>query len=407
MLSLCSVYAIVGNRKIQENMLQRFILCLNITYSKLMFPSHPLNPHPFQRTQTNPFIAPSLRNPSSSNHQPPSNACNLDQSPSTTATAGAAFAGRSGPTHQPHMVQSSSSSSTASASSQQLQQQQHRRPVRLPLRKHHTFHFQSSQTVAGAHRSGSGSRQAASHQQHAQQPAHHQTSLVPGSSAARRHYRANGGPLVFKPFSEETAFKPITPVPKSPSGDAMPHLVSHTMPRNGGNSLRRHMSNVETTAGVAAAAAAHHRRRHRGGQQDECDGCEDIEFDEDDAGDDFDDDDDDADGAEDSTPSSSASARTAAHLAASRKLHYADLTPLQCRSDGSSAGSGSTTGHGRASTAPVTTSSTSSAEEQHHQQIAMKMGGRALGGRNQAIVDCGPSLKSTQYATLKYSEVNM
>lgn len=81
-----------------------------------------------------------------------------------------------------------------------------RRPVKLPLRKHHSFHFQSSQTAAGAVKN-------------------------------KKSYK-NNGPLVFKPFNETNAFKPITPVPKSPN--------RITPPRVCGTSLKRHMSNVET-----------------------------------------------------------------------------------------------------------------------------------------------------------------
>lgn len=85
----------------------------------------------------------------------------------------------------------------------------YRRPVKLPLRKHHSFHFQSSQTTA----------------------------------AAVKHKKSykNNGPLVFKPFNENNAFKPITPVPKSPNKNNCT-----TPPRVCGTSLKRHMSNVET-----------------------------------------------------------------------------------------------------------------------------------------------------------------
>lgn len=128
-----------------------------------------------------------------------------------------------------------------------------RRPVKLPLRKHHTFHFQSSQTVAGARN-------------------YVQNQLA--SSTHKKHYR-NQGPLVFKPFTEENAFKPITPVPMSPSQPLtkthfddlswMPtnhhqHNSDHFgladscysgVPSGGGVSLRRHTSNVEDYSGHA------------------------------------------------------------------------------------------------------------------------------------------------------------
>ncbi|XP_059622577.1 uncharacterized protein LOC132265812 [Phlebotomus argentipes] len=74
-----------------------------------------------------------------------------------------------------------------------------RRMVKLPLRKHHSFHFQSTEPPK-----------------------------------SREAYK-QGGPLVFKPLTDKNAFKPITPVPKSPG----------TPPRICGTSLKRHVSNVE------------------------------------------------------------------------------------------------------------------------------------------------------------------
>lgn len=60
----------------------------------------------------------------------------------------------------------------------------YRRPVKLPLRKHHSFHFQPSQTVAGVLK----------HEQFQQQKQHHQ------QVSTKERYK-NQGPLVFKPFS--------------------------------------------------------------------------------------------------------------------------------------------------------------------------------------------------------------
>ncbi|XP_055692645.1 hemicentin-1 isoform X4 [Lutzomyia longipalpis] len=79
-----------------------------------------------------------------------------------------------------------------------------RRLIKLPLRKHHSFHFQPTPTG---------------------------TETPRGREAAYKH----GGPLVFKPLTEKNAFKPITPVPKSPG----------TPPRICGTSLKRHVSNAE------------------------------------------------------------------------------------------------------------------------------------------------------------------
>lgn len=105
----------------------------------------------------------------------------------------------------------------------------HRRPVKLPLRKHHSFHFQPSQTVAGVLK----------HEQFQQK---HQPST-------KERYK-NQGPLVFKPFSEKSAFKPIIPSPKgsndSEDGNCDAHIDPSTMPRICGTSLKRHISNVET-----------------------------------------------------------------------------------------------------------------------------------------------------------------
>lgn len=111
----------------------------------------------------------------------------------------------------------------------------YRRPVKLPLRKHHSFHFQPSQTVAGVLK----------HEQFQQK--HQQVST-------KERYK-NQGPLVFKPFSEKSAFKPIVPSPKGSNesedgnGDSNKQsnfVETSTMPRICGTSLKRHISNVET-----------------------------------------------------------------------------------------------------------------------------------------------------------------
>lgn len=119
----------------------------------------------------------------------------------------------------------------------------YRRPVKLPLRKHHSFHFQSSQTVAGAgalrHEQFQPSKQSTTHQQ----------------QSTKERYRSQG-PLVFKPFSEKSAFKPIVP---SKGGGATTHDSTgplngydiSTMPRICGTSLKRHISNVETFSTTA------------------------------------------------------------------------------------------------------------------------------------------------------------
>lgn len=167
-----------------------------------------------------------------------------------------------------------------------------RRMVKLPLRKHHSFHFQPSQTVAGA------------------------------LKQTKNRYK-NNGPLVFKPFNEKSAFKPITPLPKSPietldtqttlssdtevlngdhpsdnnTNDGSEHVYNITTslsaaPRICGTSLKRHISNVET----------YNRTR----TTDETNSMSDDE-----------------DSVSVTPPSSSS-----ASVARGKRLHYADLAPL-------------------------------------------------------------------------------
>lgn len=116
----------------------------------------------------------------------------------------------------------------------------YRRPVKLPLRKHHSFHFQSSQTVAGSgalkHEQFQPSKQTSS-----ASAKHQQQTLT------KDRYKKQG-PLVFKPFSEKSAFKPIAPS-KSGGDDASllnGYDASTMPPRICGTSLKRHISNVET-----------------------------------------------------------------------------------------------------------------------------------------------------------------
>lgn len=195
-----------------------------------------------------------------------------------------------------------------------------RRPVKLPLRKHHSFHFQPSQTVAGAKHN-------------------------------KKHYK-NNGPLVFKPFNESSAFKPITPVPKSPIKlSSNCNSNSLTAPRICGTSLKRHTSNVETF------------QTNRNDEQN---------FLTDD---------------EDSPSSSSVS------TARGKRLHYADLAPLHCiQSKSLSSGSASGSG-GSASSAGVVCDSVNSVDDE------MKLKNYKQNG--------GVPKRTTQYATLKFNEVTI
>lgn len=118
-----------------------------------------------------------------------------------------------------------------------------RRLVKLPLRKHHSFHFQPSQTVSGT---------------------------------LKQTKRMNG-PLVFKPFNEKSVFKPIRPVETDEmrSGyvtngfdqdrcygnneDEYVYSITSatTTPRICGTSLKRHISNVETYRRNGATQSTH------------------------------------------------------------------------------------------------------------------------------------------------------
>lgn len=234
-----------------------------------------------------------------------------------------------------------------------------RRPVKLPLRKHHSFHFQPSQTVAGA------------------------------LNNTKNRYK-NNGPLIFKPFNEKSAFKPITPVPKSPNGNngtpsasttsataaAATLTSSSTTPRICGTSLKRHISNVETF---------NHTNRI-----DETNSMSDDE-----------------DSASTTTPPSTSSASTARGGGGGKRLHYADLA------------------------APTTTTITTP----HMNKHSVHVGGSSLsglangscnggsGGSSNSSSSCDQNRKldnnlqatngalsikrTTQYATLKFNEVNI
>lgn len=119
-----------------------------------------------------------------------------------------------------HRKESTSSSKSA------VTMQQHQRSVRLPLRKHHSFHFQPSQTVAGVIKSHK-------RRHHPRTDAEVSSTTSPPTSilGARRalgasttslshltglkaRLAANGdaGPLIFKPYDENSAFKPIQPI---------------------------------------------------------------------------------------------------------------------------------------------------------------------------------------------------
>lgn len=90
-----------------------------------------------------------------------------------------------------------------------------RRPIKLPLRKHHSFHFQPSQTVAGLVKQKR-QQQSNKHQRYNSKEEAH---ISPASSAINFNASNNDkfegigeGPLIFKPYDENSAFKPIQPI---------------------------------------------------------------------------------------------------------------------------------------------------------------------------------------------------
>lgn len=247
-----------------------------------------------------------------------------------------------------------------------------RRPVKLPLRKHHSFHFQSSQTVAGTKQLNQ------QQQQHHNQQQQHQNNNTK-KYQHKKSYK-NNGPLVFKPFNGENAFKPIKPVPRSlhmtattsltsPSSDAQPHYAS-SEPRICGTSLKRHQSNVETLNGHQRQP--YEIRQHRQHDDDDKDDSNCLTDDE------------------HSTPSSSSSVSTTR----GKRLHYADLAPLSAPTN--SIKTQSDTVNGSVVGDEINVS-------KKHKQY------------NESIPDAGglpplsdqPAKRTTQYATIKFNVVNL
>lgn len=90
-----------------------------------------------------------------------------------------------------------------------------RRPIKLPLRKHHSFHFQPSQTVAGLVKQKRQQQNSKHHRYNSKEEAN----ISPASSAINFNISKNDkfegineGPLIFKPYDENSAFKPIQPI---------------------------------------------------------------------------------------------------------------------------------------------------------------------------------------------------
>lgn len=252
-----------------------------------------------------------------------------------------------------------------------------RRLVKLPLRKHHSFHFQPSQTVAGA------------------------------LKQTKTRYK-NNGPLVFKPFNEKSAFIPITPVPKSPqkstdtemtngdhtsdtiANDGNEHVYnissSTAAPRICGTSLKRHISNVETY--------------NRARSIDETNSMSD---DEDSAS---------------LTPPSSSSASTAR----GKRLHYADLAPLTSTSNTNLNLINSTTSSSRNNINNINNNNNNSNNNNTNNNNNNGCS-NGIAGNIKNATDCKPNeltkiegspasssapiKRTTQYATLKFNEVKI
>lgn len=117
-----------------------------------------------------------------------------------------------------------------------------RRLVKLPLRKHHSFHFQPSQTVAGAVR-------------HSKK--HHKTNNSNGSTSGGGVAGSSSAVKIVS-YNEKRAFKPITPMPKSPckSSDENESSTSSTVKEV------PLPSKCSTAPRTSAAAYAHGLRRH-------------------------------------------------------------------------------------------------------------------------------------------------
>lgn len=242
----------------------------------------------------------------------------------------------------------------------------YRRPIKLPLRKHHSFHFQPSQTVAGA---------SLKHEQF--QPKHSNAAHPPTTTAATTKERyKNQGPLVFKPFSEKSAFKPIVPSPKgSNDSDTDGSRTTNgydasTMPRICGTSLKRHISNVETFS------------TSNQWQSD----------------------------TEENLPHSMATAAAATAAATSagnrRKIHYADLAPLPVSNINSvyHRNDRNNNSNSNESSDNVDSGSGSSSERQ-----MAKINHKSTGPltTTMAMTPSTANPTTTQYATLRFDEVSI
>lgn len=237
----------------------------------------------------------------------------------------------------------------------------YRRPVKLPLRKHHSFHFQPSQTVAGVIK----------HEQFQQKHSNH-----PQISTKERY--KSQGPLVFKPFSEKSAFKPIVPSPKdsndSEDGNAEPNtrneFEASTMPRICGTSLKqglkRHISNVETFSTT---------------NQWQSDN-------------------------EDSFPTNATSTSAAsASTVNRRKIHYADLAPLPAANINSVHHRNDRNNNSNSDN--IDSSGDNSSSERQMTADATNNGDQKQMNIQPSTATSATTTTKTQYATLRFDEVSI
>lgn len=87
-----------------------------------------------------------------------------------------------------------------------------RRPIKLPLRKHHSFHFQPSQTVAGLVKQKRQQQNSKNQRCNSKEEANISSAINFNISNNDKFEGISEGPLIFKPYDENSAFKPIQPI---------------------------------------------------------------------------------------------------------------------------------------------------------------------------------------------------
>lgn len=218
---------------------------------------------------------------------------------------------------------------------------------------------------------------------------------------AKNRYK-NHGPLVFKPFHEKSAFKPITPVPKSQSkalytdsprdqADGMngipPSLAINVLTTSNpaalricGTRLKRHLSNVET---------------YNAKRIDECNSMSDDE---------------------DSTSTTPTSPLATVAAIRGKGLHYADLLPI-----GNALANTSNLNSTNTITSSKNVSNYGSASESNSHSNSKSMPVKDQTIKTNGLLSTAATTtplqsnsngvssvkRTTQYATLKFNEVNI